>query len=36
VGRDIDVRDGTDLCAYNIAWGLARRRGFSREWGVGP
>jgi hypothetical protein len=36
VGRDIDVRDGGDMCAYNIAWGLARRRGFSREWDIGP
>lgn len=36
VGRDIDVRDGHDLAAYQIAWGLAKRRGFSRSWGIGP
>jgi hypothetical protein len=32
VGRDIDVRDVFDLGAYQMAWGIARRRGFSREW----
>lgn len=35
VGREIDVRDGYDMAAYQIAWGLAKRRGFSREWGIG-
>jgi hypothetical protein len=35
VGREIDVRCGYDMGAYQVAWGLAKRRGFSRTWGLG-
>lgn len=35
VGRDINVQSAYDLCAFDVAWGMARRRGFSRSWGIG-
>lgn len=35
VGRDINVQSAYDLCAFDVAWGIAKRRGFSHEWGIG-
>lgn len=32
MGRDINVQSGYDMAAFDLAWGIARRRGFSREW----
>ncbi|MDP3492871.1 MAG: hypothetical protein Q8R82_07135 [Hyphomonadaceae bacterium] len=35
VGREINVQSGHDLAVFDVAWGIARRRGFSRTWGIG-
>lgn len=32
VGRDVDVQSAYDMAAFDVAWGIARRRGFSLSW----